>query len=504
MKTRNTTVLFLCIATVCTGQPKEQLNVNADNFPQISIEWKDYSLNEIPETDFTLTENGVAQTFDLSHRQEKCGKSILFLWEDLNGNGTAPYQIAKTMFATFFSQANLNAGDRFAVAVFSRERSGENLLRMLSEFTDDKDTLLNAVNNCRHNTVTVAEQPKYSDLYKAIYKGMDLLSVEPADRVKATVVFTSGWNLKGGGAMSEASGIVPKALAEHIPVYVALYPEHGTALEISTVADDTRGKMFTADNAGKAGSELLDIYRNMDSRHAPHLYVFACTADAKKDGKQHDFILSANGREVAKGNCFAVQATFTDWIKANVMLAAVIALLVAAALASIVVLIVRKIRKNQVENLAKIDEIENKRRADRRAAEQKQRELENQVANDKAERERREREKVEQAEEERLANLMSVKNLYPRLQCRIGDSGFVYNVSRVTTTIGRNDSNNLVLQHGTVSREHAVMKFNGVAFEIVNLSATNPMIINGTFSEQATLRSGDIIGLGEATVTFIV
>ena len=73
-------------------------------------------------------------------------------------------------------------------------------------------------------------------------------------------------------------------------------------------------------------------------------------------------------------------------------------------------------------------------------------------------------------------------------------------------TIGRDGHNDLVLSDQTVSGYHAEIRFNGTAFELINKSRsyTQGIIVNGQFFQQCTLRSGDMIGLGEALLTFYV
>jgi hypothetical protein len=112
--------------------------------------------------------------------------------------------------------------------------------------------------------------------------------------------------------------------------------------------------------------------------------------------------------------------------------------------------------------------------------------------------------KVRIAEEERLSQLMRTKNLYPRLQCRIGSKIFNYTMDKPRITLGREADNDVVLNNDKVSRHHAEIVFTGGGFEIVDKGSTNKVIVNGAFYERATLKSGDVIGLGAAVITFYV
>jgi pSer/pThr/pTyr-binding forkhead associated (FHA) protein len=93
---------------------------------------------------------------------------------------------------------------------------------------------------------------------------------------------------------------------------------------------------------------------------------------------------------------------------------------------------------------------------------------------------------------------MQAKNFYPRLQYATGN----YTVCKPVTAIGRSSDNDLILQHDSVSRHHAKIVFTGNTFEIQDLGSTNKVIVNGQFVQQATLASGDVIGLGEIIIHF--
>ena len=77
-------------------------------------------------------------------------------------------------------------------------------------------------------------------------------------------------------------------------------------------------------------------------------------------------------------------------------------------------------------------------------------------------------------------------------------------LTKPVSTLGRNDNNDVVLNNRTVSGLHAEIRFNGNGFEIVNRSQsyTQGIIINGAFYQQSALKNGDMIGLGEAVLTF--
>lgn len=69
------------------------------------------------------------------------------------------------------------------------------------------------------------------------------------------------------------------------------------------------------------------------------------------------------------------------------------------------------------------------------------------------------------------------------------------------TTIGRDESADLVINNPAISRVHAKVAHNGQHFVIADFSR-NGMTINGRRVKKAVLREGDVIGLGKFLIWF--
>lgn len=80
--------------------------------------------------------------------------------------------------------------------------------------------------------------------------------------------------------------------------------------------------------------------------------------------------------------------------------------------------------------------------------------------------------------------------------------------SATEVTFGRSDGplyRHVQLDDATVSRMHARMRFNAGAWGIINLSATNPVVLNGALLDTGVdqpLRDGDIMEMGEIIFRF--
>jgi pSer/pThr/pTyr-binding forkhead associated (FHA) protein len=68
--------------------------------------------------------------------------------------------------------------------------------------------------------------------------------------------------------------------------------------------------------------------------------------------------------------------------------------------------------------------------------------------------------------------------------------------------IGRTQSNQIVIDHSTVSAQHALLLRVGDSYWLKDLNSTNGTQINGVFVTEAQLKDGDTIQFGSATAVF--
>ena len=68
--------------------------------------------------------------------------------------------------------------------------------------------------------------------------------------------------------------------------------------------------------------------------------------------------------------------------------------------------------------------------------------------------------------------------------------------------IGRSPSNQIVIDHPTVSAHHAVLLRTGASYSLKDLDSTNGTRINGDFVTDAELKDGDTIQFGSVTAVF--
>lgn len=506
-----TIVTFIVFSCYCDAQISRGLigDYDTDNYPEISFVWNSADPNTLDKTQFVLTENEetIDFGFELLPNSNAASqkKSILFLWEDMKSHSNQTKN-TRELLNGFFKQTVFSSDDRFNVAVFNRKANNPRVLKpLLSDFVSDNDRLASVVSDYQDSEEEFKDYPKLADLYSAINEGINMLKEEPADRAGVIVVVTMGLNLKAAGSTTEMGTTCKNAIEAGIPVYVVKYYQPaGDSPEVNSLAESTFGKTFflTDGKANETVSELQDLYKNLDSRCHGQDYRLTFTTTAKRDGKTHPIRLTIKKVPQQIPAFTAPNMTFGIWIKEHLILFIALVVLLIGLIVMTILLIVsgaKKRKQRDAEEKAKMQ-----REIDRSNQEREkwQREQERREQEKRTEEEHRAQEK----EFERLSQLMRTKNMYPRLQCSVSGIFFSYSINKPLTRIGRNDDNDVALNSQAVSKYHAEIRFTGTAFEIVNKSTSykQGVNINGQFYQNATLKNGDIVCLGDAVITFYV
>ncbi|GHT39387.1 hypothetical protein FACS189437_02600 [Bacteroidia bacterium] len=498
---------FVCLVSLCASLQARggirQPAVFAND--TVSFTWHEDDPEQKQKADFVLKdESGKPINFDFAYQSPNAEdvskqKTILLLWEDMAQHGTGQFDFTKNTLSGFFNEVETLPADKFAVTAFNRRKNNLRLLKPLTNgFVSDKSQIINAIQNYKHSTETYREFPNRSDMYTAIREGLELLQ-SGEENVKAIVVFTAGYPMTNSGSDSEPQ-VLLKAQSMHIPVYVIEYiTKSGLAPDSENFAKSTYGLFQYYTEANKAKSGLKEIYATMGKRYLGQDYQINFPVEIKSDGKTHSFGLTVSGVPQDPISITAPALSLWVWAQDNLVLAIGIAVLIVVLIILLILFIRKSLKKKEAAQQAKLDEVEEKRKKDKEESDRQIRNINVQRIKDE---ERRKREVEEQAEAERLSHLMKIKNLYPRLQCKVDDKVFTHNVNAITTTIGRKDDNDLMLPNKTVSSHHAKIVFTGSEFDIFDTQSANKVIVNGQFVKRATLKNSDIIGLGEAVIIF--
>ena len=187
-----------------------------------------------------------------------------------------------------------------------------------------------------------------------------------------------------------------------------------------------------------------------------------------------------------------------EWIKEHVLLTVLIILLLLMLIVLAIVLSVIGHKKKA----RKLKDLENKQRVAEAEAQQAIAQPNSSLDEYKRQQEKNRVADKERAEQERLATLMKTKNVYPRLVYELEGLKSTYDMTKPTVTIGRDASNDIMLNHSSVSRQHAIITYDGYGFYIIDTNSTNHVIVNGMVQAQTVLHSADTIQLGQVKIIF--
>jgi pSer/pThr/pTyr-binding forkhead associated (FHA) protein len=82
-------------------------------------------------------------------------------------------------------------------------------------------------------------------------------------------------------------------------------------------------------------------------------------------------------------------------------------------------------------------------------------------------------------------------------------AGQAYGLDRREIIIGRTDENDVVINHRSISRNHAKVIFRDTSFTIIDLASSNGVKVNGEDFGTVSLVSGDIVELGHVKLRFV-
>lgn len=488
------TLLSLFMATTLSAQYTGIIRdgFNVEKFPEVSFIYHSDDPDILDDGEsWTLTENGVKKQIiheRLSNDDAILPLSVLVLWEDMAYNGRGQFDFTRDVLSGFFIDEAVKSSDRFAIYSFNRRKNTSPVLRQITPgFTRDRDMLVSAIRNYQPSRELYKDYPNRSDMYSAVREGLDILA--PESNAKAIIVFTSGYHMDNSGSDSEAQ-VLLKSQQLHIPVYIfQYYFKSGVTPASEGFAKSTYGTFKPYKDAKAAKAGLAELYPEISKRYSGQDYLVTYSSGVRRGSTVQTVELSVGSKEI-QGQMMPPSHNFKSWTAAHPWLTALLILLLLTLIAGTILYTVLS-KKRASENRRRIEELVKIQNEGKEAAEQYIQENQQRI-------ERQENE----AETARLERLMVAKNMFPRLKYSLHGNTYTYEIVRPVITIGREDDNNLILPINTVSRHHAEISFNGNSFEIADRQSTNKVIVNGQFTERATLNSGDLIGLGEIVLTF--
>jgi pSer/pThr/pTyr-binding forkhead associated (FHA) protein len=80
--------------------------------------------------------------------------------------------------------------------------------------------------------------------------------------------------------------------------------------------------------------------------------------------------------------------------------------------------------------------------------------------------------------------------------------GKVFDLSGDVVTVGRSDDNQIQITHPSISSNHAELRESSGDYQLVDLGSTNGSRVNDEKTEEAVLRNGDVVMLGNILFSY--
>lgn len=505
-------ILASVVVLLTYAQQRGASDFNTDEFPNVSFVWNEYNPDVISGNQVSLKEDGQLRSITWRNispsRSVEKHKSIVILWEDMYSHGVQS-DFTSAMLRSFFSNG-IKSNDYFNIIAFNRDKGDGNFMQSItSGFTNSLAEIQNVLFFRKNSGDTFLQNPKCANIYQALNEAVALLEKEPKDNLKVIILISAGKNMNTAGAPREF--VCEEALRRNIPIYIVKYPLDNdfSQKEIEGIEKVTFGELIVPSGSRDAqgtAAQLLKAYNNMSVRHYGQDYKITFTSLGKRNGKAHNIILNINGID-HKISYSSPEFSLKIWMQENIGLTIIIGCAILLLLAIIIFLIVYLSKKRKEKDMA----LQQKNELLKVQMEEQKKEMQAKLDAERKVREGAEiaaRQKEEAArlesQQKELENIMRAKNLYPRLVFAINGETRTEVVGSPITKIGRDNNNDVILNKPTISREHAIISFNGAGFEIQNVSKTNKTIVNGQFIDKIALKANDIIGIGEVVINFYI
>jgi hypothetical protein len=105
---------------------------------------------------------------------------------------------------------------------------------------------------------------------------------------------------------------------------------------------------------------------------------------------------------------------------------------------------------------------------------------------------------------ERIRKEMYSAGKSPRLSVFLNEGSEVISLPGPVVVLGRAADADISVEHNTISRHHAQIIYEGGIYHLRDLGSTNGTFHNGDRVEEATLKHGDTISLGEVRIMFYI
>ncbi len=512
--------IFACVIFVLSlfgqfsAQTKSEIdvrNLKTDEFPLVKGDLWIRDPNGISTGDIQFFEDdkevdlkfgGIKKSDSLSDN-----KAIVFLV--LNGHSQNELNWYKEVLKKTINGNSIKDGDKIEIISFCcKDRDGLIFPSKIT-FTSNKEEMLARIDaiSFQKNQVNCSNK---SQLHLAINDALGSIEAETTNLPTAIFVLSdnAGMKLEFAG---ETPG--PRARRLYIPIYGIAYSKNlKDNYGIKELCEQTYGTFYQNGN-----NDIDDICTNLNTsieelinRNGGIYYSFAYTSSFEKDGKTHSVKINTKSNGQSAFALLTPNKNLIEWIQDNLILSLVLFVLFIGLL----VVIIQQSKKNKLKKI----ELEEKRKSELLEIEKVQQESESKILEQKRQLELLKQEELrksqkqeseikskEQIEEDaKQFKKMLEKGNLPWFVYGLGSEGGNFQIQSCKLNVGRDDTNDWVLHHPSISKKHFKLTFKDYIYQIEDLNSTNGVFVNGNKIEKLQLKHGDLVKIGDISLTFYI
>jgi hypothetical protein len=484
---------IFCFTWFSLAQETHIFNISkVKNYPLIQLKVQNRDPKIIIKKAFSIKEHDNILDFEIDSvkiiQPKVRSQNILILVENLNHDDRLLFYKK----ALINGLKSINSPHKINIGVFDRVRNNgaKSVFLLLDSFTNNKTKIINAISEIQPKN-DIFSNNKSSDLYLAIYEGIDL--IKSKEGLQTILLLSTAYNNRWSSHTSSESS---KAFAKkyQIPIYSLQFRKQGFEHhKLTDLVNETYGNELITNDNQKASNfiskTVLDLNNNLGNEYFIHY-----NSVYKQNGETHNSEIKVN-KEVY--NYTIKTKNIVQWYYYGLGLLALIVLFFLGKH------YVKKDNLKSKEKLVLLDQQVKKEQEINKTIQQNLEEQKAVINQFKTEEEAKTHNDILFKKEAAIFIQMKAYGSLPIIQYTIDNENISFIIKKSTISIGRAPTNDIVLSDKQVSREHAKIIFEK-GYYIIDLQSTTGVLVNGNRVDKIKLFHGNIIYLGNTQLTIIL
>jgi hypothetical protein len=519
--------IALLTSLMLTAQIKSIGEIDVTNYPSVKFKIQTRTFENLNDSNFSFTEliNSKEKSLtsfsiklsDFKALKKEDHKCVLIMIEALS----VPSR-HEQVDAFFYGIKNslkdfVKKGDKIKIVAFALRKGNTKIINNVNQnFTDNINELKKGIDDYKIAS-TVFNNKDVSDLYGAVFEGLEMLDKESTSLQKSILLLSEERNNKFSTQKSSLN-VISLAKEKNIIINTIKYNRANyEQYSDPTLSTQTYGESHvlkrslpSSSNPNKQKAiEILvpNILNDIVNKANGKIYdVTLNLIDDSKNGKSHTILINQLKGEFQTKIVFSAPGNFIYFqFQKNLLFALSIAIIIIVLLVLLIRFFYNKYKKNQL--VKKSDELKKLKILEEQDLAIQKQELEiNLIKSNEMHRLKNEQESKEEEQRVKSDKLiieqMKAIGSFPILKYKDSNNSSQFEINLPKVTFGRDSKNLIQINNNNLSRNHFCIIFENNEYKILDNNSTNGIIINGYKLKEAILKHGDIIEIADMNFSF--